>query len=99
MPRLVRRRPLSERIKAWLDPWDGLLWLLEELNSSDWEEFTDSWATTIGIAANLLFIISRANSGGSNNSSGYSDVFADSDSRHGTGWLRWTVSILENDGI
>lgn len=91
MPRLVRRRPLSERIKSWLDPWDGLLWILEELNSSDWEEFTDSWASPIGVAVNLIFIISRANSGG-NEPSGYSDVFADLETKHGSGWFRWFVS-------
>ena len=90
MPRLVRKAPLAERIKAYLDPWDWLMWASEELNSSDWEEFAKSYAVTAGVVMNALFMIAKANSGRSK-SNGGDDVFGDS-SRSGGGWLRWFVS-------
>ncbi|OCL09267.1 hypothetical protein AOQ84DRAFT_354077 [Glonium stellatum] len=88
MPRLVRRAPLSERIKAYLNPWDFLLWVSEELNSNDWDEFQRTWAMPIGVGVNLIFIIAKANTGGSG-SSGGDDVFGDYGSRRGSGWLSW----------
>ena len=62
-PRLIRRRPLLERIKAYLDPVDFLLWLSEELESSDWVQWQKEWAVPIGILLNVLFLIARANGG------------------------------------
>ncbi len=35
--RLVRRRPLSERIQALLNPMDFYLWLSEEIQTFDWD--------------------------------------------------------------
>lgn len=90
MPRLVRRAPLAERIKAYTDPSDWLIWISEELNSSDWEEFAASYALYIGLGANVLFILAQANSG----------AFAASDDDgvfnevEGPGWARWTLGLL-----
>ena len=86
--RLIRRRPLWQRLKAYFDPLDFLLWLSEELETSDWEEWQKEWATPIGIGMNLVMLIARANS--SNSSSGYgNDVFAEDVRR--TGWVAWFV--------
>ena len=65
MPPVVRRAPLSERIKAYFDLSDWLIWISEELNSSDWEEFASAYALYIGFGANLLFVLAQANSGAS----------------------------------
>lgn len=91
MPRLVRRAPLSERIKAYLDPWDWLIWVSEELNSNDWDDFSKTYAVPMGIGMNIVFIIARANSGGSS-SSRSDDVFADYTPKS-SGWLKWFVSV------
>lgn len=88
--RLVRRQPLSERIKAHLNPWDFLLWLSEELETSDWEQWQRDWGTTIGIGINLVMLIARANSSG--RSSDYDDVFSDDYSS--SSFLTWLVSGL-----
>ncbi|KAF3020540.1 hypothetical protein E8E14_005889 [Neopestalotiopsis sp. 37M] len=60
MPRIVRRKPLSERISAWLNPMDFLLWLSEEIETRDWN--SKSIGLQIGVALNLIFGIARANS-------------------------------------
>lgn len=91
MPRLVRRAPLSERIKAYLNPWDILLWLSEELNGNDWEDFQKEWSIPIGVVMNIVCMIARANSG-SSASYGGDDVFGDYESRRGSGWLLFLVS-------
>ncbi|KAH7072580.1 hypothetical protein FB567DRAFT_206195 [Paraphoma chrysanthemicola] len=90
MPRLVRRAPLAERIKAYTDPSDWLIWISEELNSNDWEEFAQSYATYIGFACNVLFVIAQANSGGAES---YDDdgVFRDIS---GPGWIKWFMNLL-----
>lgn len=44
-PRLVRRRPLAERIQAYLSPLDILLWFSEELDSSDLDQWKKECAT------------------------------------------------------
>ena len=61
-PRLIRRRPLLHRIKAYLDPMDFLLWLSEMLDSSDWDQWQKEWAMPIGIVLNVVFLTARANS-------------------------------------
>lgn len=94
MPPLVRRRPLLERIQAYLDPWDFLLWLSEELNDDAHEELLNNWATPIGIALNFLFIIARGASK-SGDSRGSDDVFGDIDGKSRSGWFAWLVSIPE----
>ncbi len=88
MPRLIRRQPFAERVKAYLNPLDFLLWLSEELDSSDWEQWQKEWATPIGVALNIIFLIARANSGSSSRTRG-DDVFGEDVSC--TGWLAWFV--------
>ena len=91
MPPLVRRRPLIERLKEYLDPQDFLLWLSEELNDDAYDELLNEWATVIGIALNILFILARgANRPGT--ARGRDDVFGDSETSKGSGWFAWMVS-------
>lgn len=90
MPRLVRRKPLLERIKAYLDVHDLLLWLSEELNDDTYDDWLKLWATPIGAGLNILFILAR---GASNKSSGKGDdVFGD-DGSGGSGWFSWLVCV------
>ena len=86
--RLVRRQPLSERLKSYLNPYDFLLWLSEELETSDWEQWQREWGTFIGIGTNFVMLVARANCGGRSRS--YDDVFGDEPS--GTSLLSWLVS-------
>ena len=88
MPRLVRHRPLLERIKAYLNPLDFLLWLSEEIETRDWDPKT--FATPTGLVLNFVFLIARANTGKAGRSRG-DDVFGDYNS--GTGWLSWLVTL------
>jgi hypothetical protein len=90
MPRLVRKAPLSERIKTYLDPSDWALWISEELSSSDWEDFASSYALYIGFGANVAFIVAQANTGASNNFDN-DGVFREAS---GPGWLSWLANML-----
>jgi hypothetical protein len=90
--RIVRRAPLIERIKDFLNPHDNLLWASEELNSKDWEDFQQSYGTPIGIAINLVFLITRANSGSRVSRS--DDVFGDDATRNGSGWFTWFCTCV-----
>ena len=89
-PRLVRRRPLAERIKSYLNPFDFLLWLSEELDSSDLDQWQKEWATPIGLLLNVVFLIARANSGSRTTRTG-DDVFGEEIGY--TGWLAWFVGV------
>lgn len=97
MPRLVRRAPLSERLKAYLDPYDFLLWLSEELNDDTYDEWLQAWATPLGVALNFLFVLARGASktGGSR---GRDDVFGDADS-NSSGWFSWLVCTSRRVGV
>lgn len=88
MPRLVRRRPLGERIRSYLSPWDFLLWFSEEIEGNDWDQLEKEWGLTIGFSLNLIFLIARANSR-SSGSQALDDVFGDEE---GIPWLAWLVS-------
>ncbi|KAL8822973.1 MAG: hypothetical protein Q9191_006304 [Dirinaria sp. TL-2023a] len=90
MPRLVRRRPLGQRIKAYLNPLDFLLWLAEELDSGDWDQWQKEWATPLGLGLNLVFLITRANSGP--NTRRGDDVFGDDESY--TSWWGWFAAFI-----
>ncbi|KAL4875316.1 hypothetical protein BJY04DRAFT_232769 [Aspergillus karnatakaensis] len=90
MPRLVRRQPLAERIKSYLNPLDFLLWLSEEIDTSDWDQFEKNWATTLGVSLNLVFMIARANSR-QNGSQAVDDVFGEA---AGVSWLSWLASFI-----
>ncbi|KAJ9669712.1 hypothetical protein H2201_000096 [Coniosporium apollinis] len=92
MPRLVRRAPLSERIKSYLNPWDFLLWLSEEVND-EWEERLKEWAVVIGVAMNFVFMVARANGGRAASYVG-DDVFGDYEGRRGSGWLSWFATCI-----
>ncbi|KAI2635054.1 hypothetical protein GGS21DRAFT_90290 [Xylaria nigripes] len=87
MPRLIRRRPFLERIKTMLNPMDFLLWLSEEIETHEWSSKTVG--TQMGLAMNFLFLIARANSGGTRVAD---PVFDDGDSTGG--WLSYLVGAL-----
>ncbi|CRK15058.1 hypothetical protein BN1708_011327 [Verticillium longisporum] len=59
MPRMVRRKPWAERVKAMLNPMDFLLWVSEELETRDWD--SKALGTKLGLAFNFIFLIARAN--------------------------------------
>lgn len=88
MPRLVRRKPLMQRISAWLNPMDTLLWLSEEMETRDWD--SKQLGTQIGIGLNFLFLVARANYGSNSKSD---DVFSEEDG--GSGWVSWIVSTAQ----
>ncbi|KAL4987239.1 hypothetical protein BDW68DRAFT_112602 [Aspergillus falconensis] len=90
MARLVRRQPLAERIKSYLNPLDFLLWLSEEIDANDWDQFEKNWATTLGIILNLVFMIARANSRTSG-SQAFDDVFGE---EVGVSYLSWLASFI-----
>ncbi|QIX00669.1 hypothetical protein AMS68_006186 [Peltaster fructicola] len=93
MPPLIRRRPLLERLRTNLDPYDFLLWLSEELNDNSYDELLNAWATPIGLASNLLFILARGAS--RNTFSGADDVFSEHGA--GRGWFSWlSASIVHS---
>lgn len=87
MPKYVRRQPLVERIKAYLNPFDFLLWLSEEIESNGWDQLEKEWAIPIGFGLNLVFLIARANA---NPSQVYDDIFADVP---GVAWTSWLVRL------
>ncbi|KAF2836038.1 hypothetical protein M501DRAFT_997263 [Patellaria atrata CBS 101060] len=89
MPRLVRKAPLSERIRAYLDPADFLIRLSEELNSTEWEDSLKVWAKPAALGLNILFMIARSNS---RTSLPEDDLFVDFAAR-GSGWLAWYCSF------
>ncbi|KAJ9149013.1 hypothetical protein NKR23_g4515 [Pleurostoma richardsiae] len=86
MPRLVRQRPLSERIQAILNPGDLFLWLSEEIETR--ELGSKSVGTQLGLALNFVFLLARANSGASRD---VDDVFSDSS---GSGWLSHLLFLI-----
>ena len=90
MPKFVRKQRLSERIAAYLNPYDFLLWLSEELESNGWDQIEKEWALPIGAGLNLIFLIARANT--QTRSSSYDDVFGEP---MGSNWGAWLVS--QND--
>ncbi|KAL9612270.1 MAG: hypothetical protein Q9167_003138 [Letrouitia subvulpina] len=91
MPRLIRRRPLAERLQSYLNPLNIFLWLSEELESRDWDQWQNRSAMPVAAALNLVFLIARANSGSSSRRL-QDDVFSD-DEGYG-GWLPWFVRLL-----
>ncbi|KAK5167042.1 uncharacterized protein LTR77_007771 [Saxophila tyrrhenica] len=93
MPRLVRRRPLLERLRDHLDPWDVLLQLAEWANDDTINEWLQTWALQIGVGLNVLFIIAKLAAKPSLRSA-RDDVFGDSESRGGPGWFGWLAAFL-----
>ncbi|KAF1976372.1 hypothetical protein BU23DRAFT_588138 [Bimuria novae-zelandiae CBS 107.79] len=82
--RLVRKAPLMERIQAYLDVHDWLLWLSEELNTNDWEDFAKDYSLTIGVVFNLVYIVAQANT---TDYSHTDDILLGDAS--GPGWFTW----------
>ncbi|KAI0447543.1 hypothetical protein F4803DRAFT_546060 [Xylaria telfairii] len=87
MPRLVRKRPFMERVKAMLNPMDFLLWLSEEIETHEWS--SNTVGTQLGLAMNFAFLIARANSGGT---SVADPVFDDGASS--VGWLAYLIGAI-----
>ncbi|KAK8127573.1 hypothetical protein PG984_008681 [Apiospora sp. TS-2023a] len=84
--RLVRKRPLMERVKASLNVMDFLLWLSEEIETRDWN--SNVVGTQLGLAFNFAFLIARANSG---RKSAADDVFSDETD---SGWVVFLVATI-----
>ncbi|KAG6034932.1 hypothetical protein E4U41_006296 [Claviceps citrina] len=89
MPRLVRQRPLWERITSMLNPMDFLLWLSEEIETRDWD--SGLIGTQLGLGLNLLFLIVRANSGSKPASD---DIFGDASSSSWSSMLMYPLSWM-----
>lgn len=89
MPRLIRRKPLFERVKDYLHPGDFLLWLSEEIETREWD--SKQFAGPLALGLHVTFLISRANSGVSSGWGG-DDVFGEDTS--GSGWLAYIVKSL-----
>jgi hypothetical protein len=93
MPPLIRRSPLSERIKAYLNPYDLLLWIAEELHESALDEALRDWGMPVGIVANLIFAFARFTLKKNPND----DIFGEFESK--TGWFRWFVSSSTSSSL
>lgn len=87
--RLVRRRPLWERIKARFDLWDYALWLSEEIETRNFG--SKSLGNQLGVACNVVFILARVY-GSYSADSDTDDIFSDDESSTSSGWLAWFVS-------
>ncbi|EDN91751.1 hypothetical protein SS1G_07611 [Sclerotinia sclerotiorum 1980 UF-70] len=95
MPRLVRRRPLRERITDWFNIHDWVLWISEEIETRDWD--SKAYANPLAFGLHFMLLIARANSG-NGGSGNVDDVFGDVPS--GTGWLSYLVRLtIMNTGI
>ena len=81
--RLVRRKPLSERLQTMFNPMDFYLWLSEEIQTFDWD--SNAFGIRFGLVANFLFLVARANSG---SSEAADDVFGDGQA---SSWVSFLV--------
>ena len=92
MSRRVRRAPLSERLANYLDWRDWLLYVSEEVQTSDWAKVQGKPTWAIGLGCNLVFMVALSNS----KSAAYTedDVFGDYATRSGSGWLRAICWLL-----
>ncbi|RPB03260.1 hypothetical protein L873DRAFT_1670674 [Choiromyces venosus 120613-1] len=72
--RLVRRQPLAERLSGLINPFDLFLALSIWLESHDWDNLQNTVKNPLGLALNILCLISRANSNGGARRSGAEDV-------------------------
>ena len=62
--RLVRRQSLAERLLSPINPFDLFLALSIWLESHDWDNLQNTIKNPLGLALNVLCLISRANSNG-----------------------------------
>lgn len=86
MPRLVRRQTLTQRITAAINPCDFLLWLSEEIETRELDSIAAG--NQVGVVANFLFLLARANLGPSNSAD--DDVFGDGSGR---AWVSYLVGL------
>ncbi|KAH6856811.1 hypothetical protein B0I37DRAFT_83412 [Chaetomium sp. MPI-CAGE-AT-0009] len=86
--RLVRRQPLTERLRAMLNPMDFYLWLSEEIQTFNWDSKT--FGTRFGLVANFIFLVARANAGTAREA--VDDVFGDAPAN---GWFTLIANFLQ----
>ncbi|PHH82231.1 hypothetical protein CDD82_6650 [Ophiocordyceps australis] len=88
MPRLVRRRPLHQRILAALNPVDYLLQLSEDIEAREWN--SKQVGSQLGLVLNVVFLLCRANA---KRSAVYrsDDIFGDSEE---TTWFAFILYPL-----
>lgn len=86
-PRLIRRKPLVARLRAWLDFGELFLRLSEELDSGDWDQWGRDWAGYIGLGLNFAMLVARANSTARSVSG--DDVFGD-----GIAGTKWSTRFV-----
>ncbi|CUS08408.1 unnamed protein product [Tuber aestivum] len=72
--RLVRRQPLAERLSSLVNPFDLFLAFSIWLESHDWDNLQNTIKNPLGLALNVLCLISCANSNGAYRRSGADDV-------------------------
>ncbi|KAK6531776.1 hypothetical protein TWF694_002945 [Orbilia ellipsospora] len=100
--RLVRRQTFGQRISSFLNPLDNLLSISLLFETYDWEGLGEAIAAPVGVALNIVMMITRANSNinsGWTRSSPLEEVLRDPNedySRHhgGGGALGWFMSII-----
>jgi hypothetical protein len=92
MSRRVRRAPLKERLQDYLNPNDWLLWISEEVQTSDWAKVQGKPTWVIGLGCNIVFMMALSNSKMAVSID--DDVFGDYASRSGSGWLRAFCVLL-----
>jgi len=72
--RLVRRQSMTERLLTLINPFDFFLALSIWLESHDWDNLQNTIKNPLGLALNILCLISRANSNGSSRRRSAEDV-------------------------
>jgi hypothetical protein len=87
MPRLVRRKPLWERITSNLNPRDFSLWLSEEIETRDLD--AKEVGTYFGLSLNFVFLLARGSAGAT--STAGDDIF---DDERSSGWVSFFVYPL-----
>ncbi|KAJ4300508.1 hypothetical protein N0V88_003183 [Collariella sp. IMI 366227] len=71
-----------------LNPMDFYLWLSEEIQTFDWD--SQGFGTKFGLAANFIFLLARANAGGTRDA--VDDVFGDAPA---SGWFTLMANFLQ----
>ena len=59
--RLIRRKPLKERILDYLNPLDRWLSISAAIEAYDWDQLNKSIGNPTGLLLNLVLLIARAN--------------------------------------
>ncbi|KAL5594353.1 hypothetical protein BROUX41_001288 [Berkeleyomyces rouxiae] len=89
--RIVRKKPLTERLSAFLNPMDFLLWLSEEMETREYDP--EALGLKLGLSFHFLFAIARSNSA----SEDTDDVFGDGGSSSSVAYLSralvWTLAL------